>query len=201
MNLVELKTLTFENELSRNRDSNVKFAPLVAGEPAEIALIVAMAMNGVIGRDGRLPWRLSTDLKLFRRHTMGKPLIMGRKTYASLNGPLDGRDMIVVTRDPAFTAPGVVVAHSLSDALARGQELALARATREIMVIGGAEIFREALSLAARIYLTRVLADIPGDVRFPEVDWSGWRKVRAERFEKGARDEFPFTFSTLQRSR
>jgi dihydrofolate reductase len=167
--------------------------------PVRISLIVAMARNGVIGRDGGLPWRLSSDLKLFRRLTMGKPLIMGRRTFASLKQPLDGRDNIVVTRDPNFAADGTIIAHSFDDALARARSCARQRGADELLVIGGAEIFREALPLAHRIYLTEVEADIPGDVTFPPINWSEWTTLSANPPEKGQKDAYPFTFSIKER--
>lgn len=169
------------------------------GEPVRVALIVAVARNGVIGRDGGLPWRLSSDLKLFRRLTMNKPLIMGRKTFASLKRPMDGRDTIVLTRDRAFAAPGAIVAHSLGDAIERGRICAADRGSGEIMVIGGAEIFREALPLADRIYLTEVDACPEGDTAFPALGWSAWRKLSSESYAAGPKDEFGFTFSLFDR--
>lgn len=166
---------------------------------AKIALVVAIAENGVIGQGGDLPWRLSSDLKLFRRHTMGKPLIMGRKTFASLPRPLDGRDNIVITRDTAFNAEGAIVVNSFEDALAQAEAFAQARGVDEICVIGGAEIFRQALPLARKVYLTRVHAHPSGDVFFPPEDWSGWRVHLAESYAIGPKDAFAFTFSILER--
>jgi dihydrofolate reductase len=166
---------------------------------ARIALVVAIAENGVIGQGGDLPWRLSSDMKLFRRHTMGKPLIMGRKTFASLRRPLDGRDNIVVTRDTALTLEGATIVHSFEDALARGQEFAAARGVDEICVIGGAEIFRQTLPFAEKVYLTLVQARPAGDVFFPQADWSAWRTNFAECYVTGPKDAFPFTFSILER--
>jgi dihydrofolate reductase len=166
---------------------------------ATVALIVAIAENGVIGRDGDLPWRLSTDLKLFRRLTMGKPLIMGRKTFASLRKPLEGRDMIVVTRDQAFSADGAIVAHGLDEAFASAQACARERGADEIFVIGGAEIFRQALPLAERIYLTRVHASPEGDVAFPHLDLSPWRITHTQTHPSGPKDAYAFTFSVLER--
>ena len=167
--------------------------------PIRISLIVAMARNGVIGRDGGLPWRISSDLKLFRRLTMGKPLIMGRKTFASLKQPLDGRDNIVVTRNPNFAAEGAIIAHSFDEALALARRCARKRGAEELLVIGGAEVFREAVPLARRIYLTEVDADIPGDVTFPPVNWSEWTTLSANPQEKGPKDAYPFTFSIKER--
>jgi len=165
-----------------------------------IALVVAIAENGVIGRDGGLPWRLPSDLKLFRRTTMGKPLIMGRKTFASLGKPLDGRDNIVVTRDPHFSAAGVLVAHDLGEALSLARDCARARGVDEIMVIGGADIFRETLPLARRLYLTRVHAEVDGDVRFPETDFSRWHETTREPQPRGPKDEYAFTLTILDRN-
>jgi dihydrofolate reductase len=164
-----------------------------------LALMVAIAENGVIGRAGGLPWRLSSDMKHFRRTTMGKPVIMGRKTFASLKRPLDGRDNIVVTRDPHFAAPGVFVAHSLGEALDIGRDRARVLGADEIMVIGGARLYRECLPLARRIHLTRVHAAPNGDVRFPEIDLSLWRETRREQHPRGPKDDYAFTLSVLDR--
>ena len=133
-----------------------------------ITLVVAVAENGVIGRDGGLPWRLSSDLKTFRRLTMGKPLIMGRRTFQSLKKPLDGRDNIVVTRDDGFRPDGAIVVPSFEAALARAKDCAKARGTDEIMVIGGADIFAASLPLAGRIYKTEVHGRPEGDTLMPD---------------------------------
>ena len=154
-----------------------------------ISLIVAVANNGVIGANGGLPWRLSSDLKTFRRLTLGKPIVMGRKTFASLGKPLDGRDNIVVTRDRDFTAEGVSVFHSVADALILARTLARTRGSDEVMIIGGAEIYRIALPLANRIYWTAVDADPAGDVVFPPLEPGQWREVSAETLTRGPRDD------------
>lgn len=167
--------------------------------PIRIALFVAIAENGVIGRDGGLPWRLSTDLKLFRQHTMGKPLIMGRRTFASLGKPLDGRDNIVITRAREFAAAGAIVVHALEDALARARDLAERRGTDEIVVIGGGTIYGQALPLANRIYVTRVSAAVAGDVTFPPIDWSKWATSSSQVYDAGPRDAHGFTFSVMER--
>lgn len=164
-----------------------------------IALMVAVAENGVIGQGGTLPWRIPSDLKTFRRITMGKPLIMGRKTFASLKSSLDGRDNIVVTRDPRFAAPGALAAHSLPEAVAIARDCAAARSAGEIMVIGGADIFREALPLCHRLYLTRVHGTPEGDVLFPDTNLSGWRETAREPRTQGPKDEYAFTLSVLDR--
>jgi dihydrofolate reductase len=164
-----------------------------------ITLVVAVADNGVIGRDGGLPWRLSSDLKTFRRLTMGKPLIIGRRTFQSLKKPLDGRDNIVVTRDASFRPSGAIVAPSFPAALAQAERCARARDVDEVMVIGGADIFAEALPLAGRIYKTEVRASPEGDTQMPEVDWSRWREIWREALPRGERDDFDATLLLLER--
>ncbi len=162
-----------------------------------ISLIVAAAENDVIGREGRMPWRIPSDLKTFRRLTLGKPVIMGRKTFQSLGKPLDGRFNIVVTRDPLFKAEGAAVVRSLEAAidLAKSQTV-----TAEIMVIGGAEIYRAALPLADRIYLTRVHAQPDGDTTFAVPDDSGWRVVSSTPLPRADNDEFSCTILVFARA-
>lgn len=164
-----------------------------------LSLIVAVAENGVIGKDGGLPWRLSSDLKTFRKLTMGKPIIMGRRTFQSIGKPLDGRDNIVVTRDPFFEAAGVSVTASVADALTLARVLGRTRGADEIMIIGGADIYAAALPVADRIYLTRVHASPEGDRYFPELDAKDWREVSSEPLPKGERDAFPTTLKILER--
>jgi len=167
----------------------------------QLNLVVAVAENGVIGRAGRLPWRLSSDLKSFRRLTMGKPVIMGRKTFQSIGKPLDGRDNIVLTRDPQFRPPGVLVAATIEEAAELARGLAGRRGVADVMVIGGADIFRLALPLATRIYLTRVHARPEGDTVFPEPDPAEWREVSRDPLPQGARDEHPATLIVLERTK
>ena len=143
-----------------------------------LSLIVAVAENGVIGKDGGLPWRLSSDLKAFRRLTMGKPIVMGRRTFQSIGKPLDGRDNIVVTRDPHFEVPGVSAVATIDEALTLARILATTRGAGEVMVIGGADIYETLLPLADRIYLTRVHASPQGDRHFPPLEPAEWRKSR-----------------------
>ncbi len=152
--------------------------------PTKISLVVAIAENGVIGRDGGLPWHISSDLKTFRRITMGKPLIMGRKTFQSLKKPLDGRDNIVVTRDAGFRAEGAIIARDFEAALQCADDCARARAVDEIMVIGGTEVFKAALALARFIYKTEVHGRPEGDAHFPAVDWARGRSLSASRLAK-----------------
>lgn len=168
------------------------------GAPA-ITLVVAMGENGVIGKDGGLPWRLSTDFKFFRRITMGKPMIMGRRTLQSLTEPLDGRDNIVLTRNSEFSAEGTDIVHSLDAALRLARDYAAKRGADEISVIGGAEVFREIMPFADRMHLTEVHAAPDGDTVFPPFDRSEWREVSRERREPGPRDDYPMSFVRLDR--
>ena len=160
-----------------------------------VSIIVAAAANGTIGRDGDLPWRLPADLRFFKRVTMGHHLVMGRRTWASIGRPLPGRTMVVLTRDPGLEIPGVTVVHALSDAL----ELARAAGDPEAFVIGGAEVFARALPLADRLYLTRVYADVEGDVRFPELDERAWVEVAREEHAADEQHAFAFALCTLER--
>ena len=146
-----------------------------------LALIAARARNGVIGLDNRMPWYLPEDLAYFKRVTLGKPVVMGRKTFESIGRPLPGRLNIVVTRNPGWQAAGVQVAHSLDAALV----LAAAAVPEEIMLIGGAELYRQALPQADVLYLTEIDAEFAGDAFFPEVDLARWR---IDREEAGQRD-------------
>jgi len=157
-----------------------------------LSLIAAVAANGVIGRAGGLPWRIPADLRHFKAVTLGKPVIMGRKTWQSIGRPLPGRRNIVVSRDARFVAEGAEVAASLDAALA-----AVADA-EEAMVIGGAAIYAEALPRADRLYLTEVHADVEGDVYFPEFDRAAWRETAREDHPAGG-DAPAFSFVTLER--
>ncbi len=154
-----------------------------------IAMIVAVARNGVIGHDGGLPWRLSSDLKMFRRLTMGKPLIMGRRTFQSLKMPLDGRDNIVVSRDPEFVPEGAIVVATVDDAVFIAHECARQRNADEIMVIGGAQIYEATRDVVSRVYWTAVDAEPAGDTSFPPLDRADWAEVGGETIERGPRDE------------
>jgi dihydrofolate reductase len=164
-----------------------------------ISIVVAAAENGVIGNKGRLPWRLPGDMAQFRALTMGKPVIMGRKTFQSLPRPLDGRDNIVVTRDPAFRSQGATVASSLDGALALAEQCADRRGVGEAFIIGGGDIYRQALSVAGRIYLTRVHATLPGDTVFPAVDPAVWRLVREEPLAPRPDDQYSATLQVFDR--
>jgi dihydrofolate reductase len=170
------------------------------GERPVIALVVAIGENGAIGRGGELPWRLSSDMRYFRKVTMGKPVIMGRRTFKSLPRVLDGRLNIVLTRDQGFIAPDAVMAHSLDAGLAAARDSAARTDAGEIMVIGGEDVFREVLPQAHRIYLTEVHASPEADTWFPDFDKREWREVFRERHEAGPRDEHAFSFVVLERT-
>jgi len=161
---------------------------------------IARARNGVIGRDGDLPWRLKTDLANFRATTMGKPVIMGRKTWESLpRKPLPGRTNIVLTRDGAFEAKGALVCDYFSEAVQIAREQAQDDGAAEVCVIGGASLFELALPRAQRIYLTEVEAEVEGDVTLAPFDESAWEEVRRESFPAGEGDDHPFTIRVLER--
>ena len=164
-----------------------------------IGLVVAIAENGVIGRSGKLPWRLSSDLKFFRNVTMNKPLIMGRRTFESIGKPLDGRDNIVITRTSGLEWPGVFVVSELEDALALAREKAAERGVDEIAVIGGAEIYALMLAAADVIYLTEVHAEPEGDTFFPDFNRTQWHEISRERHAAGPRDDADYSFVTLER--
>jgi len=157
-------------------------------EPAapRIYLVAAVASNGIIGANGGLPWRLPEDLKHFKRLTMGHPIIMGRRTWESLKGPLPGRDNIVVTRTAGYEAPGAAVANSLEAALALcfGEPVAF--------VIGGARLFAESLPLAAGLVMTEIYRDFEGDTRFPDYERSRWKETQRERHQTADGMRFDF---------
>lgn len=164
-----------------------------------VALIVAVALNGVIGKEGALPWRLPSDLKMFRRLTMGKPIIMGRRTYESIGRPLDGRHNIVVSRSVGLAVPGVEVVRSVEAAIAAGRKAAMQADQSEIMVIGGAQIYGDALPLAGRIYWTEVQARPDGDVFMPPLAPGEWHEVSRSGPVQDARDEFACSFIVLEK--
>jgi dihydrofolate reductase len=167
----------------------------IAGKPAgmSISLAVARASNGVIGRANSLPWHLPADLQRFKKTTMGKPILMGRRTYDSIGRALPGRLNLVLTRDPAWQAPGVIAVHSLAEAFEA------ARDATEIFVIGGADLFQLVMPLADRIYLTDVHADVPGDTVFPAPAANEWREIEASSHAVDAHNEYAMTFRTLVR--
>ena len=161
---------------------------------------IARDRNGVIGKDGTLPWRLRSDLANFRAVTMGKPVIMGRKTWESLpKKPLPGRTNIVLTRDGSFEAKGAVVCDNFSEAVSIAREQAAEDGVGEFCVIGGASLFELALSRAQRIYLTEVDAEVEGDVTLSPIDESRWTEVRSQDYPAGEGDEHAFKIRVLER--
>lgn len=164
-----------------------------------LSIIVAAAENGVIGLDNDMPWRLSTDLKRFKALTLGKPVIMGRRTFESIGRPLPGRPNIVLTRDREFRADGACTVGSLDDAIALGQRLAAEAGVDEVCVIGGGKIYAQALPLADRIHLTRVLAEIDGDTHFPEIDPQLWNAVSQEEVPAGDKDSHPTRYFVYEK--
>jgi dihydrofolate reductase len=157
-----------------------------------VTLIVAVADNGVIGRDNALPWHLPEDLKRFKRLTMGKPIVMGRKTFESIGKPLPGRHNIVVTRDANYQREGITVVHGVDDAVQA------ATGAPEIMIIGGSDLFRLFLPGAGRVHLTRVHGDVDGDVKWPELDGS-WELVASEPRAADERHAWPMTFEVWEK--
>lgn len=175
-----------------------------AAQPAKepvIALVVAMGENRAIGRGGDLPWHLRSDMRFFRDTTMGKPVIMGRRTFMSLPRVLDGRLSIVLTRNAAFEAPGAVMAYNLEEALDVARKAAAKAGVDEIMVIGGEDVFREVLPQVGRIYLTEVHAAPDADTWFPELEGDEWREAFRERHEAGPKDDHDFSFVILERAK
>jgi len=164
----------------------------VSAEPV-ISIVVAMDRNRLIGSGGSLPWHLPADLRHFKRTTMGKSVIMGRRTHQSIGKPLPGRVNIVVTSDREYPAPGCAVASSLDGAIDAAEE------AQEIMIIGGAELYRQALPRTGRIYLTRIDAAFKGDTWFPEIDWKEWRVREEAEFSADDRNAFKYSFLTLER--
>jgi dihydrofolate reductase len=163
-----------------------------AARGRSVSLIVAMDEGGLIGRAGQLPWRLPEDLKHFRRLTLGKTILMGRKTFESLGKPLDGRANWVLSRAVEFRPAGCHVFTDLESALSAHQ-------AGELMVIGGADLFRQALPLAQRIYLTRVHARLAGDTFFPDVSWQEWHETERRELPADERHAWPLAFLTLER--
>ncbi|MDH3339022.1 MAG: type 3 dihydrofolate reductase [Gammaproteobacteria bacterium] len=158
-----------------------------------ISLIVAASINNVIGAEGKLPWRLSSDLKRFKALTTGKPIVMGRLTFESIGRPLPGRQNIVITRQADYQAAGCDVVHSIDAAVAAAGD------ATEIMIIGGGHIYQQFLPLAERIYLTRVRVEIDGDVFLPDFDSADWREISSEECAADEANDYDFVVTTLER--
>ena len=165
----------------------------------EVVLIAAVADNGVIGSHGTIPWRLKSDMQRLKAMTLGKPVVMGRKTFMSLRRPLPGRTNIVVTRDPNFRAPGVVAATSFADARAVARGDALRRSADEIAVLGGAEIYAQWMESADRLEITEVHARPEGDTYFSAIDPAAWQEVARVRNPAGSTDSADFSYVTYRR--
>jgi dihydrofolate reductase len=164
-------------------------------------IVAAVARNRIIGANGGLPWRLSSDLKRFKALTWGKPLVMGRKTFKSIGRALPGRETIVVTRDPAFAPLGVLVVHHLDAALDLAAERAGAMGADEIVIGGGAEIYAQTMARAHRLFITEVALDAHGEARFPPINPHEWRETSREIGERGPRDDADFAFVSYERLR
>lgn len=160
-----------------------------------ISSIAAVAKNGVIGNDNDIPWRLSTDLKYFKKQTSGHHIIMGRKSFLSIGKPLPNRTNIIVTRDPYFIASNCVVVHSIPEAL----EIAHRNGETEAFITGGGTIYEQTMDIIDKLYLTHVDATPEGDVTFPEVNYDQWRLISEEEHSKSERDEYDFVFRVYQK--
>ena len=164
-----------------------------------LAVIVAAAENGVIGRNNALPWHLPEDLRYFKKVTMGKPIVMGRKTFESIGRPLPGRTNIVITRNPDFQAEGVRAVASLDEALRLAEDIALIDGAQEVVVIGGAEIYKAAIPRAGRLYITEVHASVEGDACLPQVEWKYWREIGREHHPALGTNPYDYSFVIYER--
>ena len=165
----------------------------------KLSLIVAKSRNGVIGVDGDLPWKLSSDLKFFKRTTMGKPVLMGRVTWESLPFPLPGRPNLVLTRDKTYKAPKAEIFHDIYDMIGRGYELAGQANVEEIMLIGGAKLYASLMRFCDRMYITEVDAMIEGDAHFPAIRADHWYLTDETAFSQQDGDDYPFTVKVYDR--
>jgi dihydrofolate reductase len=159
-----------------------------------IAIVVAVAENNVIGKDNQLIWHLPADLRFFKNLTMGHPILMGRKTYESIGKPLPGRTTVIITRQQDFEATGCIVVNSIDEAIAEAQTI-----DQDVYIIGGAEIYKQALTKTDTIYLTRVHHTFDGDTFFPELDESNWEVASEEKHEPDEKNKYSFSFITLKR--
>lgn len=167
----------------------------------KLSMIVAAAQNRVIGRDNALPWYLPNDLKYFKQTTLGKPIIMGRKTYESIGKPLPGRTNIVITRQTDYQPDGVKVVHSVAEARDLAESVCLIDGQEEAMIMGGAEIYTLALPDADRLYLTEVHADVDGDAYFPEYDKTEWKEISREDFSAEGSNPYNYSFVVYDKKR
>ena len=164
-----------------------------------IAMIAGVARNDVIGANGGIPWKIPSDMGFFKRTTMGKPIVMGRKQYETVGRPLPGRSNIVVTRKAGYQSEGVIVVHSLEAALKKAQEIAAAEGASELMVIGGGDIYAQAMPLADRLYISHVDLVPEGDVLFPRIDAAVWRVVAEPEVPASDKDSASFRVRVYER--
>jgi dihydrofolate reductase len=176
-------------EQQNHSNESSRLPPLAS----RLSLIVAMAKNRVIGADNRIPWHLPSELKLFKEVTMGHHIIMGRRTWESINRLLPGRTTVIITRQPDYAVPGAIVVHSLEDAFAASA------GDDEVFVIGGAELFRETLPIADRLHLTIVDAAPEGDTYMPEIDWTAWRETTSRSSPADERNPLAFRYAMYER--
>jgi dihydrofolate reductase len=165
----------------------------------KLSVIVAVAENRVVGKNNALPWHLSEDLQYFKRTTLGKPIVMGRKTFESIGRPLPGRTNIVVSRNPDYFAEGIKIVSSLEQALQLAQDIALIDDTRELMVIGGAAVYAAAIPVADRLYVTEIHAAVEGDAYLPSIKWSNWVESSRERHRAIAPNPYDYSFVVYDR--
>ena len=166
----------------------------------KLSLIVAKSLNGVIGLNGNLPWRLSSDLKFFKSTTLGKPVLMGRVTWESLPFPLPGRPNLVLTNNKNYLAEGAEIFNSADKMIARGYELAGQMNVDEVMLIGGAKLYASQMKYCDRLYVSEVNATIEGDVYFPEIDTNTWKLASETEFSKGVKDDYSFKVQVFERA-
>ncbi len=166
----------------------------------KLSLIVAKSLNGVIGLNGNLPWRLSSDLKFFKSTTLGKPVLMGRVTWESLPFPLPGRPNLVLTNNKNYLAEGAEIFNSADAMIARGYELAGQMNVDEVMLIGGAKLYASQMKFCDRLYVSEVNATIEGDVYFPEIDTNIWKLVSETEFSKDVKDDYSFKVQVYERA-
>ena len=164
-----------------------------------IAMVWAMSENRVIGRNNKLPWHLPNDLKYFKQLTTGKPVIMGRKTYESIGRPLPNRVNIVLTRDTQFKADGIKVVHTLDDAIELAEAEGLISGAEEVIIMGGEEIYRLAMPIADRLYVTLVHAHVDGDAWFPEIDLNAYKPIAREDFQADGPNPYDYSFCVFDR--
>lgn len=164
-----------------------------------ISIIAAIGNNRVIGNKNRLPWNLSADMEHFRKLTMGRPIIIGSLTFESISKALPGRDNIVLTRDPDYKAPGCKIAHSLQEALLLAEDSPLGKRTKEVMICGGASIYKQYLPRADRMYLTTIEGDFEGDAFFPEFNIEEWEEKERISYEADKNNPYRYSFLTLER--